>query len=218
MIKSWSVSKILLYEGCPRKFKSIHHSKKKQPSNPAMVRGETIHKKAEGFLTGRIRGLPNELSKLASHFRNLKKKKPLTELRIAVDKKWKITDWKKGWCRGVFDVIDREDDEAIVIDHKTGKVYEKHKSQAEVYACLASSTIEEAENFHIEFWYTDKGLTKEWDFRLNNIKSLKKKWTKKANQMMTATRFPATPNPFDCNYCSERSDKRGGTCHGWKKI
>ena len=216
-ITSWSVSKIQTYLSCPRKFKENYLLGKPFKSSPAMERGNRIHAMAEHYLAGNIRGLPNELTKLRSHYQNLKKVKPMVELKLAVDSAWKVTGWNKGWCRGILDVIDRSENEMLVIDHKTGKVYDKHEEQGEVYACLAAATSREIESVHVEFWYTDQGMTREFDYTLEEIKDLKKHWSGKAKKMLTATRYPETPSVEACRWC-DASSAKGGRCEGWRSV
>ena len=216
-MNSWSLSKIQAYYSCPLKYKMIYLKGIRQKASPAMDRGNVIHAKAEKFLDGTIRGMPNELVKLKEPYKKLKKNKPLVEVKLSVDDAWNYTEWKTGWCRGILDVFDRIDNEIIIIDHKTGRIYPKHSEQGEIYSCLASSTANDVKNYHVEFWYIDQGVIKSYDFSADEVEELKKKWKVKAIKVLSATRFPATPSHDACRWCHIRTDK-GGTCHAWKKI
>lgn len=212
----WSISALHCYEGCPRQYKAKYIKRMKDKPGPAAQRGLEIHMKAERYLDGQIRGLPRELENLAKHYRQLKKQKPLVELKMAVDKDWSPVSWTSGWCRGVVDAIVRQDDTMIVIDHKTGRIYEKHKEQAELYAALTSANSP-VEEYHVEFWYIDQGETREWTFDIDDIRNIIDKYSDRASRMLTARRYPEKPGEFICKYCPDNS-KRGGTCEGWRRV
>jgi len=213
----WSVSKLHCYESCPRKFQGKYHHKIKDKPGPAAQRGSEVHLKAENYLGGKIRGLPPELEKLGSQYRRLKKTKPLVEVEMAVDVNWKPVGWSKGWGRGIIDALTRIEDEMIIIDHKTGRIYDKHEEQAEVYALLVHATVEEANAFHVEFWYVDKTYTEVWDYTEKELLELRGSYEERVKKMLTAKKFPQTPSESACRWCPV-SSKKGGPCNGWKKV
>lgn len=202
---------------CPRKFKGIYIEGIKGEQSPMAARGEAIHAKAESFLLGRTRGLPPELNKLARQFRNLKKLKPMTEVAMGINESWEGVSYGAGWCKAKLDALARVDDEMIFVDHKTGRVYGTHEMQAEIYAIVVACNVPEAENYHGEFFYTDQGLTREWDFDHDHVEHLIEKYEAKVGEMHSATRFPIKPSHDACKFCPIRSDK-WGRCQGWKKV
>jgi hypothetical protein len=216
-IEQWSISKLHCYESCPRKFKEKYFNKIPDKPGPAAQRGNEIHAKAENYLGGKIRGLPRELERLGSQYRKLKKTKPLVEIKLAVDVDWNPVGWREGWARGIVDALTRVDDEMIIIDHKTGGIYEKHEEQAKLYACLTGATDSECESFHVEFWYIDKGYTEVWDYNHVELIDIRGEFEDRANKMLSAKRFPQTPSLDACRWCPAAS-KKGGPCHGWKKV
>jgi len=216
--ESWSVSAVQCFENCPHMYQGKYLLKMRSPPGPAASRGLEIHAKAEQFLLGNIRGMPNELSKLKDEYRALKRTKPLVELKLAVDVKWNPVSWSQGWCRGVLDVMTRLKEEMIIIDHKTGRIYDKHVDQAQVYALLAYANTPDASNYHVEMWYTDQGKTKHWDYTPAKLKGVRKSWEERVDRVLHATKFPKTPSKQACKYCPRNSKRLKGDCHGWKKV
>lgn len=214
---NWSISSWGCFNTCPRQYKGKYLEGIRDKPGPAAQRGNMIHAKAENYLNGNIRGLPPELEKLRSNYTKLKKAKPLVEIPFAVNQAWKPVSWKKGWARGILDALVSIDVTMIYVDHKTGRIYDHHENQAEVYACLVHSNVPHMDEYHGEFWYTDQGEIITYTYAQGDIPDLKKKWTERANQVLTATRFPEKPTEFGCKYCPV-SSKKGGPCHGWKKV
>jgi len=183
---------------------------------PAAMRGSEIHLKAEHFLSGSIRGLPTELKKLAPEYTALKKAKPMLELKLAVDNAWKPVNWDYSWGRGIVDALARKGDEMIIIDHKTGRIYQKHIDQAQVYACLTAANVEDAQEFQTEFWYTDWGQVREWHYTRKEVEEeLMPAFEERVMVMHTAKKFPKTPSQSACMWCPDRTDK-GGKCREWR--
>jgi hypothetical protein len=197
-------------------FKGKYIQGMRDKPGPAAQRGINIHAKAEHYLNGNIRGLPPELKKLGKEYRNLKKTKPLVELKLAVSNKWTPVSWNKGWCRGILDVMTYEDPTCIIVDHKTGGVYDSHEEQGEIYACLAAANID-TDEYEVEFFYTDKGIIKSWSYTRKQVATLRNLWAARAEKMFAAKRFPETPSAQACKWCPV-SSKRGGPCQGWKRI
>ena len=212
----WSPSRIKCYETCPRQYKGCYLEGIKSEPGPAAQRGLNIHAKAEHYLNGNIRGLPRELEPLAPQYRKLKKADPLVEIKLAVDENWIPVSWDKGWARGILDVLANVDGKIIIIDHKTGRIYDHHEEQGSVYACLVAAN-NEADNYHVEFWYIDHGEIRDYDYSAEEIPAIQESWTERVNRMFTAKRFPETPSEMACKWCPV-SSKKGGPCHGWKKV
>lgn len=213
---SWSLSSVKCFESCPRMYEGKYLKGMKSKPGPAAERGLNIHARAESYLLGKIRAVPSELLKLKKPYINLKKSKPLVELKLAVNEAWKPTSWKIGWARGALDALTVIEDEIILIDHKTGQIYPSHEEQGEVYACLVSANTE-ADKYVAEFWYIDQGEIVPYEFDAKDIPDLKRKWTYKAKRVLTAKKYPATPSQFSCRYCPV-SSKRGGPCREWRKV
>lgn len=215
---SWSVGKIGAYEDCPKKYEGKYVLRMPEPKSPAAARGDAIHKKAEKYIEGEgTRQVPKELIKLATLYRRLRRDGAMTEQRISVDSRWRLTTWTKGWCRGILDALGISLPRAEIVDHKTGRIYPKHKDQAEVYACIVADVDEGIEYFDVKFAYTDKGVVRPWAFTRGEVMDLREVWAERAERTLSARRFPATPSESACRWCPRRSDK-GGDCREWRKV
>lgn len=217
-VTPYSVSKIACYETCPRQYQGKYLQGIKDKPGPAAKRGNEIHLQAEHYLNGNIRGLPDSLKKLDREYKSLKRAKPLVELKLAVTEDWEPCGFfdDKAWARGVLDVVAQMEDEMIIIDHKTGRIYDYHVNQAEMYAALLAASTP-SEYYNVEFWYTDQGETRNWEFSSDDIPGIRKKWDTKAKNIMSAKKFHQTPSDKACKYCPVATH-RGGPCNGWKKV
>ena len=135
---TWSYSRWNLFDKCKTAFNMYVHRKDFNlppfKTNPAMERGNAIHAKAEQYVKGNIKGVPKELSCFKAEFNNLKKHKAVAEQDWWFDNKWnqiEYQDWNNVWLIAKSDAHLTLDDTAIVIDYKTGKVYDTHEQQAE---------------------------------------------------------------------------------------
>jgi hypothetical protein len=128
---AWSYSSITLFEQCPKKYYHLRIAKDiKEPESEAMNYGKDLHLAAEEYIRDG-KPLPEKyiyikdlLDKL-----NLIKGEKLCENKLAVkltsDGRLTPCDFfdKQVWYRGIADLIilDRENQEARIIDYKTGK-------------------------------------------------------------------------------------------------
>jgi len=128
---AWSYSSITLFEQCPKKYYHLRIAKDiKEPESEAMNYGKDLHLAAEEYirdgkpLPEKYAYIKDLLDKL-----NLIKGEKLCENKLAVklttDNRLTPCDFfdKDVWYRGIADLIilDRENQEARIIDYKTGK-------------------------------------------------------------------------------------------------
>lgn len=219
-IKQWSYSRYAIHQQCPFKLKCKAIDRLPDPSSYTAQRGLIAHAKAESFVNGNIRGMPKELAKLRNEFRNVKKLRAkntitvLTEFDSAValnKNKWvksKGDDWNNVWCRGLIDLLILEKCTATDIDYKTGKQYDTHEDQGELYAIQTMVHHPNINIVDVEFWYLDLGEVDGWAYNRKDLKKLQKKWEKKVKPMLTDTKFKPTPGWY-CKWCNYSSDKNG---------
>lgn len=222
-IAQWSFSRWSVYDTCPFQARCKFIDKLPEPEkNWAADRGTILHKKAEHYVKGDIRGLPKELKIFGSEIKELKKMCATTEEDLAVTRNWSPTtydDWNNVWCRCNADVTVDQDEESTVIDYKTGKIYEdKHKEQGELMALLKMCHAPKIETVDVEFWYFDQDDVLNWEYsREGDFDKLKTKWEKRATKMSRDKKFIATPakpgQPY-CNWCNFGKSKGGPCKHG----
>lgn len=221
-LERWSYSTWSGFKECPRKVRYQKIDKLEEPKHPAMVRGDTIHKKAEYFLKGEIRGVPHELRKLGPEYKELKKQKPEhIEEFWGFDGNWKplrkgFSPKQKFTIKADVALAPRKGI-AICIDHKTGRIYDGHDDQAELTAIATRLWYPSARGIEVEFWYIDRGDIYTYSFTTKYLDRRIPYWTKQGQKIMSEEKFLPTPSEFACGRCNFRSDK-GGPCTAWKKI
>ena len=217
---SWSFSRYKDWMECPLKAKLKHIDKVPEgEKGPALLRGEVIHKEAEDFTRGKIRKIPASLKLFAKEFAHLKKMKAVAEGKWAMTVEWKpidFFDWGKAWCRVVLDAhyyLPRPR-RAVVIDHKTGKIYPDNQHQIELYVIAAFAHYETAQEVQPALWYLDQGEIRPEDARIytrsKDLPKLQSKWKKNVIPLLTDRKFLARPGDY-CSRCAY-SNRRGGPC------
>ena len=217
----FSYSAWSLYKGCPAAYEAAYiHGTKRSPPSPAMARGTRIHALAENYVLGKINGMPDELASFSAHLNELKRVGAHVEEWWAVDKDWQpvTKDSPQVFLLSRTDAYVHEPGVALdVIDYKTGKVYDDHGEQGELYGCVGYAHYPDVERVSVEFWYLDQGHTGEspYEFTTKQLTAARAKWSENGARLLTATKFPATPS-WRCVNCA-RSTRNGGDCTAWKK-
>lgn len=223
---SWSYTRYGTGKYCLLKYALKFIWKLKEPDNYAMERGTEVHSLAEGYLKGTIQGLPDALHTFETEFKVIRKLGAESEASWTVTKSWQPTtydDWDNAWLRGKVDIHIMARTHLDTIDIKTGRARDEHEEQAELYGILGFCQYPKAKTIDTEFWYTDSGDVGEFKFKRSQLPAMKKKWRARIKPILAARRFPATPTPEGCKWCSFRSDKKlrngeAGPCDGWKKL
>lgn len=215
-ITGWSYSRWSTYTKCPFKLKCSALLRIKEPSGKAAERGDWIHKKGEQFLLGNIRGVPPEYKLFDKELRAIKNLGASSEADLTTTKNFgsptRGDDWDGAWCRAKGDALVKPEASTLsIIDFKTGKMYDSHEDQGELYVVCGLVHEPEVEEVDVEFWYLDSGevsvkmYTREGDFE-----RLKDKWMERAEPMLKDTRFEPTPSD-ECNRCYY-SKRKNGPC------
>lgn len=215
----WSYTAASLFK-CKRLYKEVYIKGNRAPQGPSATRGEQIHKLAEHYLKGDITGgVPGALRKLEAEFRGLKKAQPVVEEFWGVDEDWHFVRGR-GWCVMKMDAAVEptwKQPTLDMIDFKTGQIYPTHEAQGELYLAIGFARTSWIEEASTEFWYTDQGKVVRREYTRSDIKTLAEKWHGKGREIMTTTKFPATPHIDVCRWCHIRSD-RGGNCDRYLEV
>lgn len=130
-----SYSRLSMYENCPRQFQ-LKHLKKSLPDdsdNPAFVKGRAIHEQLQQYMEW-LQGQRDEpyvgdiaangLPMLKRIFHNY----PVihVEQQYAINLQHKAVEWysRQAYYRCVIDLIAMRENEALLCDHKSGRVYD----------------------------------------------------------------------------------------------
>ena len=98
------------------------------------------------------------------------------------------------------DLYKRRRHDALVVDFKTGKIYDKNVEQMEVYAAGSFARWPALQHIRVELHYLDKRHIKEGEFTRKQGLELREKWTELGGNMLAADEFPTRPSPL-CNWC-----------------
>lgn len=211
---AWSFSRLSDWRRCPRQAAWKHIKKKPTKGNPAMARGSEVHSYLQGVANDKparrreFKWAAGEIHKALGEDREYD-----TEMQWAFDKNWKRVEWfdKSAWVRMVLDLAVYEDDRALIVDYKTGRVKkEDHKEQLWLYALGAFLEDADLKQVTVEIWYVDHQDTLREVFRRNQLKELKAYWKKQVKGMMADRRFVPRPGNY-CRWC-DFSKKKGGEC------
>jgi len=217
-VRAWSYSALAQYETCPAQYKYARIDKLPQPEVPAFKRGNRIHKEAEDYVVGKIKEVPQSCITFEDQFKQLRDLDKEAELFVeqewGFDRNWGRSgwrDWNKTWLRGKVDVgVLYGDNEATIIDHKTGQLYETNEDQIELFALTVMCRFPEITMVDTRLWYLDSGVEIDREFFGKDREKLKKKWEQKVAPMFQDEKFPPRPN-FKCKWCPY-SQRKGGPC------
>jgi len=163
---------------------------------------------------------------LAPKFKEIKKQKDLmVEQNWGFDRNWNEVDyfdWTNCWLRVKVDVgwgaNKKGSTVCHLVDNKTGKFSEydneKYLEQLNLYAAAGAAKFPWIEEFHVQLYYTDLGIT----FPATGPKvitraealALQKKFSKQVAPMFNDERFDPKPNN-GCRWCAF-SKAKGGPC------
>lgn len=218
---TWSNSRLDTFELCPFKYQQNYLKGIKQVSGPAAERGTEIHGELEKYLKKPKVKIPVEYlhKKFVKLVAQLKKNRAATEQKWAFDRQWVPTKWRgpKTWLRAVTDTYTMLSRVMRIIDFKTGKVYDKHRTQGELYAACGMEYAKkilkvEPKLIVVEFWYLDKGIISEpAHYQQKDVDAIRKSFERRVAMMEMARKFPAMPN-WSCRWCQFSRRYNGGKC------
>ena len=210
-ITQWSYSRWSCYDQCPRKAKYKYIDGLSEPSNAAMDRGTRIHLLAQHYVEKKLDPLPKELKLFTKQFKNLRAMQNVAcELEWGFTKKWEQCEWdvKSTWARIKTDAIAVDQMHALIVDYKTGRIYEGHEKQTGLYALAGFLLHPFVESITTQLWYLDQDATTEHSYSREEVGPIMQVWADRLRPMFNDTQFPAKPNPF-CNNCHFRKANLG---------
>lgn len=224
MIKSWSHSRLGVYEACPFRAKLQYIDRIPEPPRPlppgktehANDRGSRVHDAGEIFVKQNIELIP-ELQHFKPEFLKLRelyrKGKVSTEGEWAFDQDWTPTAWQapNAWLRMKLDALVRvSKTHAVVIDYKTGRKYGnevKHAEQGQLYQLGTFMRHPELETIDVEFWYTDQDELTHMHYKRDQGLRFYRNFDTRGRTITNAQDFPAKPNIFTCKWCPYNNDE-----------
>lgn len=129
----------------------------------------------------------------------------MAEVRIGINRDFEQTGYFDNdvWCRAVIDLIIYDEDRALIVDWKTGKV-KPDFSQLDVMAAMTKCLIPSLRKVvGLYYWLKGKRITK----KVYNEPDFKEAWhdilprVRRFQAMVRAEDFKPTPNFLCRNYC-----------------
>lgn len=217
---SWSYSALSDYEACAFLYKGKYIDHIRAPKVPAMERGIEYHKAAEAAVTqGTVPEILTHFANELSRLHTIKAEGNQDKLKLAFDRKWRRVPWAEGWVKMIPDTVAFENVTATVIEYKTGKEYEGHVEQTELYALGVFHAASKVQRVEREAWYFDGNYIQPHPtLLLAELPSLQleEAWSERANRMLTDKHFEPTPS-WRCKRCHLNSDN-GGPCTAGAQI
>lgn len=216
MITAWSYSRLKDYDICPLYAFYAHSAgssyKHLRKFGEAALRGIRVHEKGELYLQDKLRKFPQAYSYVKKPMQELKKLGAVAEGKWCLTSEWEATEYfaNDAWLRLAIDARVDLGDTQRVIDFKTGKIYDDHPQQLELYALAAFKMFPEVETVSVENWYLDIGEIHDADIGRDEEVKLTEKWNARAEKMLSAEEFPANPC-WKCKWCDFAASK-GGPC------
>lgn len=225
-VPSWSFSKLGDFEKCKRYFALKHLDKIPEPVRPlrpgqtehANDRGSRIHDAAEHFVDGTGPFIP-ELKAFQLEFEHLRALYAAGMVSLegewGMDRDWEPTEWKKAWHRSKLDaIVHIAEDEAIVIDYKSGRKFGnelKHGQQLQLYAVNALLRYPLLDKITTELWYLDQDDITTMTFTRSQGLRFRDNFNRRGIEVTSCTEFPPNPNIHSCKWC-QYGPWNGGQC------
>lgn len=204
---SWSYTNLTGFEQCPRRHYLTKVKREvKEPPSAEMTWGRDVHKALETRIRG-VQALPPSLAyiePLVMKFTSLHGRR-LVEEKLAVDRNFKPCDWfhPQVWCRSVIDLGIVGEDNAVLIDWKTGK-HKEDDDQLRLFAAMAFAHFPYLNRISTAFiWLKDKKMDSN-TFLSEDVSNLWKPFMPRVQRMEMAFskgEWPAKPSGLCGKWC-----------------
>jgi hypothetical protein len=208
---AWSYSSLELFELCPKKF---YHTKIKrdvvEEFGPEAQYGTEVHKHFENRL---IKGkkLPLDLF----HHEKIMAKlaaapgEGMPEQKLALNRDMEPTGFFDSdvWLRGVVDFAKKNNNNLLIIDHKTGRQKEGF-DQVILMGLMMAAYMPEIDNFIVGYYWTKTKCITSTKFTKEDIPTLWAGFLEREAELQQSIRhdeFPAKANFLCKRYCVVKS-------------
>ncbi len=208
-LTSWSYSRYSVYKSCPFKAKCQYIDKIPTPSSPQMDRGNEIHKSLEDYVLGKSKKLHPDVVFMKKRLNEYKSLDAIPEEQVAYNRLWSNVDWfdKQTWLRVKVDLTYWDGNIRKTIDYKTGKEYDSHRDQSDLYA-LSEFERTKAKDVDVEFIYLDIPKLVRYEYSRKEYPLLKKIWDARGEVITKDKVFKPKPGRH-CSWCPFSNAKDG---------
>jgi CRISPR/Cas system-associated exonuclease Cas4 (RecB family) len=213
-----SYSGMSLYGQCPSAFNRRYNLHEKNPGegkpSEAMARGTRVHKMCELFLLGEEADIPEEAESFRGLFYALRDEREVhPEATFCFTDDWEATtfgDKANGKVRGMLDIIYEHEGVCYVFEIKTGKIYEDHAKQRNLYGLAGLLLYPDTHTVRVANLYLDGALEKAVDIPRKRVETWQRYFDAKIDACQPPQEYKATPS-WKCRFCEYNVD-HGGTC------
>lgn len=209
-----SLSKLSTFEKCAAKYKYQYVDKLPRTTGYAAGRGIDLHKAVEDYINDVLPALPDTVDFYTGFLDGIKRIPGVVpEAKLALRADWTATSWEADdvWWRGVLDLlIPPRDGTVHVYDWKTGKIYDDHEDQRQIYAIAAAALYPEATQVCCSHVYLDLKENRARTYHRDQLHGFRERWGNRFYALEKAVDFPHNPS-YSCRWCSF-SKAQGGPC------
>jgi hypothetical protein len=200
-----SLSKLGTFESCAAKYKFQYIDRLPRGApGPAAARGIDAHKAMEDYILGVVPALPSGMEMYGGFLDGLKRLEGIVpEAKLAFNSDWSKANWDDEgiWWRGVLDLlVPPQGGTAHVYDWKTGKIYDDHEDQRQIYAIATSIEYPDAFEITCSHVYLDLGKNVAVTYHRDQLVGFRERWRRRFTAVEGATEFPYNPQ-FGCRWC-----------------
>lgn len=211
--KPISYSGMKLFKRCPYAWMLAYIQGQRSPKGPAAERGDYLHKRLEEFFLGQTPYPKTEkaLRPWQRYMENLAAQGLAPEAEVGVRNDWTKTlfDDPKAYARGKLDGRLVQARKLKIYDWKSGKIYDEHKDQGEMYIALEGV---DGYEYETNFVYLDQyPVVHSRAYAVNAHIPIRDALKETIDTIRTTTEFLPTPSNDSCRWC-DHSWRRGGHC------
>lgn len=213
----YSYSQYSTHAKCGLKYRYRYVDKVDVPreQSAAMNRGTMLHNSIEAFLKKEIEALPVEIdyyTQWLSHLRDTPEITVSPEHKYAFKSDWTLTDWDDpdAYVRTILDLQVKTKDALNVVEFKTGKEYDDHTEQRQLYGLAALLAEPEYSEVTVTGTYLDLKQVRPQTYNRQYVDEMKERWTSYFDLLQKPETWIANPS-YSCKWCPF-SKYNGGPC------
>lgn len=207
---SWSYSKLGTYEQCPAKKKYRYDEKVvvTVEKSPAAQRGTAMHDDLEVYLDPKGY-VPEWMQPHMPYLDHLVRGDK--EAKLCLDEDWRSIEEKERDLICILDVMLIDGGTAQVVDYKSGKRYNNHQEQLELYCLATLCVFPDIDRVEGRAYYLDEkpgSWGKPVFMDRSHIEAVRKRWDDRVTMMNVDTEC-APRSGYYCKWCDYRKSGDG---------
>lgn len=203
------------HDQCPRKYKHSYIDKlPRRPPGNAVNRGLEVHDSIDKYFQRKGEEVhPEVRNHYGQWFMQMREYDFTPELKFGVDENWEpaeFNDPKAAW-RGLIDLAEnlaKGETEMDWYEWKTGKIYQDHAYQSNLYGTIALTCNPEVKLVRIHNVYFDQKKTETREYKREDLEGLQFLWDKRRSLIMNDEYYGPNPGWY-CRYCDYGKEANG---------